>query len=69
MGAQLVPLALPFFHRFGRPFLVRATGLFFTVTVVTMAVFAMRKPFDEMHQKRIFVLHLENVSPNGQRPY
>ncbi|KAF7431225.1 hypothetical protein PC9H_006946 [Pleurotus ostreatus] len=66
MGAQLVPLALPFFHRFGRPFLVRATGLFFTVTVVTMAVFAMRKPFDEMHQKRIFVLHLENITSQEQ---
>lgn len=27
-----------------------------------MAVFSMRAPFDETHQKRVFVLHLENVS-------
>ena len=32
------------------------------VTVVLMGVFAMKVPFDAMHQKRLFVLHLENVS-------
>lgn len=31
------------------------------VTVVMMAVFSMKNPFDDMHQKRLFVLHLENV--------
>ena len=29
--------------------------------VLCVALFAMREPFDEMHQKRLFVLHTENV--------
>jgi hypothetical protein len=32
------------------------------LVVVLVAVFAIREPFDEMHQKRLFVLHTENVS-------
>lgn len=32
------------------------------VTAVLMGVFTMKVPFDAMHQKRLFVLHLENVS-------
>ena len=32
------------------------------VTVILIGVFAMKEPFDAMHQKRLFVLHLENVS-------
>jgi hypothetical protein len=31
------------------------------VVVVLLAVFAGREPFDGMHQKRLFVLHAENV--------
>ena len=32
------------------------------VTGGVMAYFARREPFDSMHQKRLFVLHHENVS-------
>ena len=31
------------------------------LTVLLMAVFAMREPFDAMHQKRLFVIHSQNV--------
>ena len=30
--------------------------------VATAAVFALREPFDALHQRRLFVLSLENVS-------
>lgn len=29
---------------------------------VVIAFFATLEPFDEMHQKRLFILHTENVS-------
>jgi hypothetical protein len=31
------------------------------VVGVLVALFAVREPFDGMHQKRLFVLHTENV--------
>ncbi len=61
MGAQSLPLALPFAHRFGRRVLVRAALLMTAVTALSMAAFTMMAPFDAMHQKRLFVLHTENV--------
>jgi len=61
MGAYNLPVALPFAHRFGHRVLSRSVVLLFLITGITMAVFAMRSPFDEMHQKRLFVLHHENV--------
>jgi hypothetical protein len=33
-----------------------------TATLLNMAIYARKDVFDEMHQKRLFVLHLENVS-------
>ena len=61
LGAQSLPLVLPLAHRFGRRALLRGVLLLSMTTFVLMGVFAMRTPFDEMHQKRLFVLHLENV--------
>lgn len=61
MGAYNLPLALPFAHRFGHKVLFRGIALSILITGATIAVFAMRSPFDDMHQKRLFVLHHENV--------
>ena len=62
MGAYNFPLAIPFSHRFGRKALARSVVLMVLVTGGVMAYFARREPFDSMHQKRLFVLHHENVS-------
>lgn len=62
LGAQSLPLLLPFAHRFGHRALLRGVVRMSIVTIILMGVFAMREPFDAMHQKRLFVLHLENVS-------
>lgn len=61
MGAYNLPLVLPFAHRFGYRVLSRTTIVFVLVTGATMAYFSTRSPFDDMHQKRLFVLHHENV--------
>lgn len=61
VGAFNLPLVLPFTHRFGARTLRRAIVLSLLATAATMAVFAMREPFDEMHQKRLYVLHQEDV--------
>ena len=60
-GAYILPLVVPFMNRFSRRVLLRAVILVSMVTGVAMAVFAMRSPFDSMHQKRLFVIHMENV--------
>ena len=61
MGATALPLVLPFAHRFGRRELRQAALLLSAITILAMGLFAMRVPFDQMHQQRVFVLHLENV--------
>lgn len=62
IGALGLPLLLPFAHRFGRKSLFRGVILMSIITVATTAVFSMKNPFDDMHQKRLFIVHLENVS-------
>ncbi|KAF8624137.1 hypothetical protein AX17_007200 [Amanita inopinata Kibby_2008] len=62
LGFQTVSFVLPLAHRFGRRSLLRGIVFLTVLMTMVMAVFAVRKPFDEMHQKRLFVLHLENVT-------
>jgi fumarate reductase subunit D len=62
VGASMLPLSLPFAHRYSRRVLVRAVTLLGAVTVIGMVAFSMRQPFDAMHQKRLFVIHAENVT-------
>ncbi|KAF8806834.1 hypothetical protein BYT27DRAFT_7167035 [Phlegmacium glaucopus] len=64
LGAESLPLLLPFAHRFGHRALFRGIVFMSIVTIVVMGVFAMKVPFDAMHQKRLFALHLENVTTN-----
>jgi len=61
MGAYNLPLVLPFAHRFGHRILSRTVIFLVLATGATMAYFSTRSPFDDMHQKRLFVLHHENV--------
>ncbi|KAG6852571.1 hypothetical protein C0991_010900 [Blastosporella zonata] len=66
IGAISLPLVIPFAHRFGPRKLRRGTAFLGFITAVLVAVFAMRVPFDEMHQKRLFILHLENITTHEQ---
>jgi hypothetical protein len=66
VGALGLPLILPFSHRFPRASLHRGVLMLSAVVLVLAALFAAREPFDAMHQKRIFVLHTENVT-TGER--
>ena len=60
-GSYTLPLVIPFAHRFNRKVLIRSVMLFSGIATAAMIVFAGRSPFDEMHQKRLFVIHMENV--------
>jgi hypothetical protein len=60
-ACQAFPLVLPFSHRFGARALRRSVAVSAAAAVLAMAVLSTWQPFDEMHQKRLFVLHLENV--------
>ncbi|KAJ7923479.1 hypothetical protein B0H13DRAFT_1979948 [Mycena leptocephala] len=62
LGSQALPLAIPFAHRFGRKSLRKLVVVLSAVTLVNMAIYSRKDVFDEMHQKRLFVLHLENVT-------
>jgi hypothetical protein len=61
LGAQALPALIPFAHRFGHRKLWNGVVLSSIATAIAMAVFSMKRPFDEMHQKRLFFLHSENV--------
>ena len=62
VGAYTLPSVIPFFHRFSRRNLARSVLFLSVFSAVTMLVFRQREVFDEMHQKRLFVIHMENVS-------
>ncbi|KAH6874322.1 hypothetical protein BKA70DRAFT_1350465 [Coprinopsis sp. MPI-PUGE-AT-0042] len=60
--APAFPLAVPLAHRFGKRALLRGIIVMTVVTTASIAYFSAREPFDEMHQKRLFVVHMENVT-------
>ncbi|KAF9454480.1 hypothetical protein P691DRAFT_692720 [Macrolepiota fuliginosa MF-IS2] len=66
LGAQMLPVLVPFAHRFGHQKLWNGIVLSGIATAIVMAVFSARSPFDEMHQKRLFVLHSENITSKEQ---
>lgn len=61
LGAQALPLTLPFSHRFGHRALSKGVLVMSVVMVVLIGIYSAKEPFDDMHQKRLFVIHLENV--------
>lgn len=61
VGSYVLSLVVPFIHRFPRAVLHRSILLMITASVISIAVFSARNPFDTMHQKRLFVIHMENV--------
>lgn len=65
-GTYAIPLLLPFVHRFSRRFLKRAILVPLLCSAVSIAIFARREPFDMMHPKRLFVLHMENITSQEQ---
>lgn len=58
----MVSFSVPFAHRFGSSTLRHALVLAILVLGVVMAFFYTQAPFDEKHQKRLFVIHMEDVS-------
>ncbi|KAF8991054.1 hypothetical protein BDQ17DRAFT_1401943 [Cyathus striatus] len=60
------PLLFPFAHRFGRRVLKRAVWISALGVVVAMIYFVGREPYDAMHQKRLFVIHMENITSHEQ---
>ncbi|OJT03270.1 hypothetical protein TRAPUB_6137 [Trametes pubescens] len=65
-GSFTLSLTVPFMSRFSQRTLVRSVTLLTMITGLTMAVFSMRSPFDSMHQKRLFVIHMENITSEEQ---
>ncbi|KAF8217155.1 hypothetical protein K438DRAFT_1798365 [Mycena galopus ATCC 62051] len=66
LGSQALPLAIPFAHRFGRKSLRTLVIVLGAAMLMNMAFYAGKDVFDDMHQKRLFILHLENVTTNEQ---
>ncbi|KAJ7197735.1 hypothetical protein GGX14DRAFT_470744 [Mycena pura] len=62
LGALALPLVIPFAHRVGRKSLWRLVLVLSGVTLLNAWIHARKEPFDDMHQKRLFVLYLENVT-------
>jgi hypothetical protein len=48
-------------HRFGHRTLLRGIVALSVVMAILVGYFAAMDPFDSMHQKRLFILHSENV--------
>ncbi|KAI0262019.1 hypothetical protein BGY98DRAFT_1192657 [Russula aff. rugulosa BPL654] len=57
-----VPLVTPFSHRFPRSVRVKAITIMSIATLAVAGVFALRSPFDEQHQRRLFVLSSDNLT-------
>lgn len=57
----MISFGVPFAHRFGPATLRRALVIAILVLGVVMAFFYNQAPFDKKHQKRLFVIHMEDV--------
>ncbi|KZV66959.1 hypothetical protein PENSPDRAFT_755311 [Peniophora sp. CONT] len=64
--AYTVPLVLPFAHRYSGNFILYTIIGLHAVLFITSMVFAQRSPFDELHQRRLFVLSSDNIT-TGER--
>ncbi|KAF5316325.1 hypothetical protein D9619_006761 [Psilocybe cf. subviscida] len=62
LGGLSYPLALPLMHRFGRRTLFKGIVVLSMVMAILVGYFAAMEPFDKMHQKRLFILHSENIT-------
>lgn len=65
LGSYTLNFTTPFVHRFDLPVLRKAVVSLLLVVGVVMAVFARKEVFDKNHQKRLFVLHKEDVSASS----
>ena len=61
LGAYSYPNVIAFSHRFSRRTLTRSVLCSSALSAAAMLAFMRMEPFDEMHQKRLFVIHMENV--------
>lgn len=64
--AYTVPLVLPFAHRYSGNFLLYTILGLHVVLYGTSVMFAARSPFDELHQRRLFILASDNIT-SGER--
>jgi len=64
VGFLIIPMFLPFIHRFGASFTARLVVLLTLLTFASLTFFTRQSwsPYDSLHPKRIFVLHMENTS-------
>jgi hypothetical protein len=60
----VLPMSIPFAHRFGRQALLVATLALSAFSLLSMAFFSRESssPFDQEHQKRFFALQIENIT-------
>ncbi|KIY51748.1 hypothetical protein FISHEDRAFT_36479 [Fistulina hepatica ATCC 64428] len=66
LGTFCFPLALPFAHRYGRKALTHGILYISILLVLSVAAFSMKSPFDANHQKRVFVIHSENMTSHEE---
>jgi hypothetical protein len=61
IGSYALPLLPALVARFSRRSAARGAIMCLLVTTVVTGVYLTREPFDEMHQRRLFVVHMHNV--------
>ncbi|KAF8141333.1 hypothetical protein EV363DRAFT_1391803 [Boletus edulis] len=66
LGAFTISFVVPFAHRFGPARLRHALVLAILALGVAMAFFYNQAPFDRKHQKRLFVIHMEDLGTQEQ---
>jgi hypothetical protein len=62
LGAYAMPLLPVLAVRYGRRSAARGAMLCLLVTAAVAGIYAAKEPFDTLHQRRLFVLHMHNVS-------
>lgn len=61
LGTITFPLAVPFAHRLSKAQIKQAIGALALVVSLQIAIFAQKRPFDDMHPSRMFIFRIENV--------
>jgi hypothetical protein len=61
LGSHTFPLVPAFASRYSKRSALRGLATLSILSVMLVGIYAAREPFDELHQKRLYVIHMHNV--------
>jgi len=66
LGSHTFPLVPAFASRYSKRSALRGLATLSILSVMLVGIYAAREPFDELHQKRLYVIHMHNTTTGSE---